>query len=521
MVLLLWLLACNPVSSVALAPGADPAGQPADTAPEALPGDSDPATVEFGCAPQAKDQDVDERDAVVLSFHCTGSTPADAWELVSGPPEAAFDGATGALTWQTDLASGGTWPVVVHAVHGTDREEGTATIWVVDAWDARGNEEINPSTYTMEHGIPVIHLEGVDALEGVGMQPLEVTYRGRPFVGAEGQYRGAASSYYPKKSYRIDFAPDDEFEDEEEGFPKRRSIVLTTLFDDNAYFRQMMVFDIWNLLGEPRPVVTTFVIVYLDRQYQGLYLLGDHLDGEWFEDQGYPEDGNLYKSVDHSANFYETFNGGAKSSWHSGYEKKDGLPDTDFSDLDALVEFVSTASDAEFDAGIADRVDLEDVYDWWALVVFTEADDSGGKNCYLYNDPAAPTFRFEPWDYNHSLGQTWQTERESGRYDYDFGGNNGLFARLIGSETYGPEISERFRTARRTVLANEQMQTLIDSYIERIDDSARRDWDKWGSEYRAYAGWNWRTDWTSHDEEVQYVRDWVEIRTDFIDQWDP
>ena len=41
------------------------------------------------------------------------------------------------------------------------------------------------------------------------------------------------------------------------------------------------------------------------------------------------------------------------------------------------------------------------------------ADDSGGKNAYLYFDPVGGLIHHVPWDFNHSLGQTWQTEREA------------------------------------------------------------------------------------------------------------
>ena len=39
-----------------------------------------------------------------------------------------------------------------------------------------------------------------------------------------------------------------------------------------------------------------------------------------------------------------------------------------------------------------------------------------------------------------------------------------------------------------------------------------RDWERWGSEYRSYGGWSWRSDWTTPEEEVAYIRDWVDDR---------
>jgi spore coat protein H len=514
MVLLLGL-ACS-TGTVSLGTN-DTGAASADTGPEDLPGWED--TAAFGCGPSAADVEVDELERVELQFRCSeGATPSQ-WLLLSGPVGATLDEATGTLTWNTDLASAGEWPVEVEAIQGDQHERGQATIWVADALNEAGNVEPDPLTYTYEYGIPVFHLSVRGALPESGSASVAVTYRGHEFVGTEAQYRGAASSYYPKRSYRVNFAPDDEFKDSAEHFPKRRSIVLTSLFDDNAYFRQKMCFDIWNRISPSRPIATSFTVLYLNGGYVGLYLLGDHIDGEWFEDQGYPEDGNLYKSVDHSANFYSTY-GGAKSSWHSGYEKKEGT-EGDWADLDALVEFVATSADSAFDARIAELIDVEDVYDWWALVLFTEADDSGGKNAYFYNDPAAPLFRYEPWDFNHSLGQTWRTEREPANYAYDFSDSNGLFARLLDSDVYGDVIRQRFADARANELSKPEMQALIDSYIARIDRSARRDWDVWSRQYQSYSGWSWRDDWTDYDEEVAYVRDWIDERWEWIEAWNP
>ena len=512
MLVLLLGFACVK-SSVPLDTGDDTA----ETVDGLIPGED--GGTEFGCDPDATDAEVDELDLATLRFACRGATPAESWALISGPDGAEFDPATGTLTWTTDLASSGTWEVEVAAVRGELAEHGKAKIWVNEATGERGNVEPDPMTYTHEYGVPVFHLSMDRDLPSEGNGPVTVTYRGKRFVGTEAQYRGASSSHYPKRSYRVDFTPDDEFKDNDAGFPNRRSIVLTTTFDDNAYFRQKMCFDVWSLLAPARRIVTAFTVLYVNGEYVGLYLLGDHISGEWFEDQGYPEEANLYKSVDHSANFYSTY-GGPKSSWHSGYEKKEGVEE-DFSDLDAFVEFVATASDAEFDAGIADYVDLEDVHDWWALAIFGSTDDSAGKNAYFYNDPAAPLFRIEPWDFNYSFGQTWQTERKTPDSTDDFGGTNNLFRRLLASDAYGDEIRARLHDALADELSTEEMHALIDSYTALIDRSAEKDWAAWGYEYRTYGGWSWRDDWTDYGEEVDYIREWVEDRANWIERWDP
>ncbi len=513
-VIALLLLSCTPATEIDLGGGNDTGPAPADTAPENVDGAED-----FGCRPEADDIEVDEGEVVSLPFACTGTGVASSWSLVDGPPGAALDDRTGELTWTTDLSSAGAWTIRVAAM-GEGEELGEAVVNVVDAYDAPGNEGVSPGSYLTEYGLPVFHIELPPDINFDDSEPTTITYRGEAYE-VEIQYRGAASSYYPKKSFRVKFPPDHEFKDEDEDFPKRRGIVLTSTFDDNAYFRQKMVYDLWNMQDEARAQIENMmVVVYLDGEYHGLYVLTDHISGEWWEDYGHNEDGSLYKSVDHSANFYSTYGGSTKSSWHSGYEKKEGIPN-DYSDIDAFVQFVAESNDADFDAEIGEMIVLEEFYDWWSLVVFTESDDSGGKNAYLYNDPAAPLWHHAPWDFNHSLGQTWQTDREPATYDYDFTSANNLFKRLLDSRAYGSDMSARFDAQRDTVFHPDTTMALIDGYIERIDKSARRDWDKWQDDYYSYSGWSWRDNWTDYDGEVAYVRQWLQDRHEFVEDWNP
>jgi spore coat protein H len=319
----------------------------------------------------------------------------------------------------------------------------------------------------------------------------------------------------------VSFPADDEFEDDVEGFSKKRKIVLTTLFDDNSYLRQKLCFELWNALDDDRhQVQTMFAVLYVNGEYEGLYMLGDHIDGEYFEDWGYHEDWNLYKAVSHEANFYADYNGTPKSSWHAGYEKQEG-PADDWSDLDAFVEWAATTDEATFRDEIGRRFALDELIDWWILVRFTEADDSGGKNAYLYIDPQESLIHHVPWDFNHSFGQTWQTYREAASTDYDFFWSNNLFYRSLTDAELGPLWEARMRDALAGPLAVAEVEARIDGHLERIAPSIVRDWEKWGAEYRSYGGWSGRTDFTDPDGESAYLRAWIEERHAHMTQWYP
>jgi spore coat protein H len=453
-----------------------------------------------------------EGEELTLRPVCTDVDSGETIEVVGGlPAGATWDPGAGVIRWTPGLADGGRWEVEVEATGKLGVESGIATLWVADAWDAPGNVAVDPYAYTYEHDLPVVHLTRPPSTNSSSYVDSTLIYRGHEF-SIELKYRGAASLGYPKNSYTIKFPPEDEFEDDDEDFDKRRRIVLTTLFDDNSYVRQRLCYDIWNRLdADHHPVQTYHAVVFINGVYEGLYLLGDHIDGEYWEDQGYWEDGNLYKAVNHDANFYD------KGNLAAGYEKKAGEPEGDFSDLTELVAFVARTDETTFRAELPGRVAVPEFMDWWALVRFTEAGDSAGKNSYLYNDPNDPMWHYAPWDFNHSIGQSWQTLRVSATSGDEFKGTNNLFKRMLEDDVLGPELLVRWRDHLENAVSAEELDGVIDDYIDRIDPSARRDWDKWESQYRTYGGWSWRNDWTTYDEEVDYVRSWVADRWAWLD----
>jgi hypothetical protein len=470
-----------------------------------------------GCDPGAPTAYVTEGDEVTVTVGCTGQGTADAFDVPTPPDGATWDPETRTLTWTPGLDQAGRHDVPVVS-DGVFRETGTLRIDVADAWDAPANVPVDPLTYTEELGLPVFHLTRPPDTNADTDVDASLVYEGHTYA-IRLKYRGASSLYYPKNSYTITFPTDDHFEDADEGFDNRRKIVLTTTFDDNSYVRQALCYELWSALDPSRQQIQTmFAPVYINGAYEGLYVVTDHIDGEYWKDNGYTEDADLYKAITHEANFYADYSGAHKATWHDGYTKEEG-PDGDWADLDAFVQWAATASDDDFRAGLGDRFAMNELIDWWILVRFTEADDSGGKNAYLYFDPVGGLIHHAPWDFNHSFGQTWQTEREASDTDYDFYWSNNLFARSLEDPELGPIWRARMRAALDGPLADEAVQARIDAHIARIGLSAARDWDKWQDAYRSYGGWNWRTDWTSYEDEVAYVKEWTSERDAVMNGW--
>jgi spore coat protein H len=468
-----------------------------------------------------------EADLVEFTVGCSGELPTEQAriELLVQPTGASFEPDSSTLSWATGPASGGRADLVfqVDSDDGQVPHAGTVTVWVADDPSQPDNQPVDPSTYTEEWGLPVVHVQpqGLLDQEYVGA---DLWFDGQHYEAGI-KIRGAASAGYPKNSYTLRF-------DGPELVVRRWDVtrdrlVLITTFDDNSYVRQKLIYDQWLAMadywGQSRLTPRTFfAVLYLDGQYRGLYTAIDHPDDEFVGQMGFGDDGNLYKSVNHDANFGpDLANGSPKTSLHAGYEKKEGEPPGDFSDLDALVGFTSLATPQQLVDGADEWLDLREFMDWFLLVHYSASGDSAGKNCYLYNDPGGSGFRYTPWDFNHSWGQNWRTYRVGADDLNDYTWHNRVFASIQAVPETDAELWQRFEQMREDGPFSEQwIEDRVDGYYDQIQPSAERDWAMWANAYYIYGGWagarDQAGDWTDYEGEKAYLYAWLEARAELF-----
>ncbi len=521
-----------------------------------------------------------EGDTVLLQLRCTGDLDSADAEIraESLPDNAIFDDDSLRMSWTTGPADGGKVELVfssrprgatsqVPAVH-------TVTVWVADNPDLPDAVPPQPDAYTEEWGLPVLHLDPV------GMVTQEYTdatvnWQGQE-LPARIKVRGATSSQFPKQSYTLDF---DHEEPILPGFGgvSRDHLVLLANFDDNSHVRQKLTYDLWAAIADfeaakaerhedgqreddededhdeddddgdetgsgdggssdggssetgssgkaadaHRPRLTPrtfFVVVYQERNYQGLYVALDRVDNEFVRQMGLDDQGNLYKSIDHDANFFDVGSDGLpKDTLHDGYEKKEGLPEDDFSDLDALVDFTSTSSLPQLLDDAQRWLDPVEFRDWLLLVHYALAQDSAGKNAWLYREPDQPWFRYAPWDMNHSWGQDHKTRRLSAEKIDDYVDTNKIFAALQVEGAAAEALWARYAELRAGgPFDPDNLRAMVDGYYEEITLSALRDEARWADEYRTYQLWaeerDEDDDWTDFAGEQAYLYQWLDDR---------
>lgn len=468
-----------------------------------------------------------EGQPLELQVTCASGKPATDFELKAEalPPGAVLEPASWGLEWTPAGDQAGLWVLPLTATSRADPQTSeTVDLQISVADNPAGVDQVpvDPTLYLEEWGVPVMHLQPSGALSEAYVATT-ITWRGQSIL-AELKLRGASSLYYAKNSYLLRFPEELELDLNAEGLGTKRRLVLTSTFDDNSYVRQKLAFDTWRDLAsfwedERLTVRTFFVVVYLSGTYHGLYLASDHVDDEFIRQMGLDKTGNVYKAVNHDANFYLTnASGYPKYTLHDGYEKKEGTPvegeDTAFADLDALVAFAGTATHSAFMRQVDFWMHQSEFMDWFLFVHFIAADDSGGKNAYLYNLPSEQEFRYCPWDFNHAFGQAWETSRVPADSYNDFIWTNAIFAHFQNDAAASDVLWSRLQAELATgPLSCASLREKVDAYYAQIGSAAQRDWGVWAESYYAY--WSWSrngSDWTDFEQERALLYQWLEDR---------
>jgi hypothetical protein len=377
-----------------------------------------------------------------------------------------------------------------------------------------------------EDGLPVFHLFLAPSLpEEDGDQQARLVYRGRCYP-LEARVRGNTSRAFPKLSYTLTFPPSALFEDPllGDGFTPRRKLVLISPFNDNSYLRSRLAFTLWNRMAPDHlQVKTGSAILSLNGRYWGLYTAADHINSDMLAAQGLDTEGELFKAVSPEANFSRrTAEGSPKPSLAVGFEKKEGRPKTGpeaYESILALTEFVADVDSETFRAGRTSWMETRDYEDWWIFATLVDANDSVAKNAYHYRAPGAVgTWRFIPWDLDASFGQEWNTRRSAPQILSDFADRNLLFARMLADPSIAEPMRERYRTLLRGELSVEAVLGHMERYARELGPAAKRDEAHWGQDYRDFWRWRHRTDFTTHDQELEYLRQWIRARWHRLEQ---
>jgi spore coat protein CotH len=339
-------------------------------------------------------------------------------------------------------------------------------------------------------------------LEASGSEPAERT--------GKIHLRGAASKNYAKKSYamELDRAIDPL------GMTYGKHWILNAAFIDRSLMRHKLSYDLFLSMSTEKArrhaAESRFVEVYLNKDYQGVYLLMEQVDGQMtglLESlPNEPRRACMYKAINHDANF-------AKAG-HSGFEQKEPDPEAMayWKPLDELHEFILTATEERFREEIGRKVDLENAIDFHLLVLATGNLDGITKNYYLCRElplgDAETKFFFVPWDYDGTFGRNWNATKTA----TDFWLSNNLFDKLMADPAYKKRFVERWRELREKEFSVKTVCGMIDENVRTMGKAPERNAARWASQAGIYP------DALTFAQDAAEMKQWVEKRFAWLDK---
>lgn len=186
-----------------------------------------------------------------------------------------------------------------------------------------------------------------------------------------------------------------------------------------------------------------------------------------------PENGSvLYKAnIDEDTLFFES--GTVKNNFVQVYPKPKDVQR--FEPLVDFVDFVAKSTDKAFVAGIAKRIDLDSVVDWWALVLVSHAEDNVRHNFNMAKSGSGKFYMLS-WDHDGSFGVNW--------FDFEPDTNN-LIRRLthIPATGFNKKLKARWNKLRSTEFRQAKMVSRFSVYIDESNQA--------GAKARNTARWHW------------------------------
>ena len=359
------------------------------------------------------------------------------------------------------------------------------------------------------------------------------------------EYRGASSQVYPKKSFSLEIGTEDDWETGMNtrflNMRKDDDWVMDAAFRDTTFVRHQVGHDLFLAMrsfahkngsgdkkGQAAPRGRLSEVI-LNNRYHGLYMLMEKVDrklvklskidvpedseGEklWQQvDFTIPDNGSvMYKAVNHAGDFY------SRPNLHQGYEQKypKGTNAQRWQPIDDLVSFVANSSRAEFITKIGDKVDVDNIVDYWLLILTIQGKDNNSKNYYIARSKTEKFFLI-PWDMDQSFGMHWTGRREASTDWYPIKQNN-LIRRLSKhTETgFNNKLQARWKQLRAGVLSESALINRFKKYLDlqRINNADKRNFSRWPKSGGSGAGDN-------ELNTIAYIEAWVNKRMAFLDK---
>lgn len=337
--------------------------------------------------------------------------------------------------------------------------------------------------------------------------------------------RGNQSWKLDKKPYRLKFSEDVAlFSDCD---ITNNDWILLASHSDKTFLRDTVTFAMGDALdGIEWSPNTEFVEVYLNGEYNGIYVLTERIEasddkinikegdgddiGFLFELDGYAE-GELYTDYFQVFDFLYTM----QSDFSSPSQIKE------------LETYLTEAYKSVYFGGYEDAlkyIDLDSAIDMYIISEFMVNWDIGFSSFYMYvKEPNGKIFFGPPWDFDFSSGNSNHTINPEGMYigkgytpDNKSGPNNPWFTALMKHDWFKKMVRERWNEV------SDILKETVDScfrYARSNYDQISRNFERWDIlNKRINVEPTVTLRFKSYEENLVYLENWLNRRWSWLDK---
>ena len=271
-----------------------------------------------------------------------------------------------------------------------------------------------------------------------------------------------------KKSFKIDFNK----YVSGQNYDGLKKLNFSNGFKDPTFLREKVFFDVSKAAGVPAPRAN-FANVYFNGTLWGFYTVVEQIDDQFLDWRIGDDDGNLFKA---GSNFGAGPGGGGtpadlvyygdnQSAYEERYELKSNEDENDWTDLIEFIDFINNSSDADFEAGLGDRLELGEYLTSAALDnMFGNFDSYTGsaRNWYIYHNLTTDKWEWVKWDGNESFGSY---PAGGGGGPGGGGGNNPLTLAIDYSDNDRPLLENIFDSPTLYTQYQNKMCVVLENYF--------------------------------------------------------
>ncbi|MDH5400531.1 MAG: CotH kinase family protein, partial [Cyclobacteriaceae bacterium] len=359
------------------------------------------------------------------------------------------------------------------------------------------------------------------------------------------EVRGSSSQMFPKKSFRVETQDSLGLNNNVSllGMPRENDWVLYAPYTDKTLIRNMLAYEISRKMGHYAPRMRLCELL-LNGTYQGVYLLtetvkrdsgrvniaslrdvdiaGDELTGGYIfkVDRPNPQGGN-WTTQHYSPNDL--------SQYSIVYPKPQVLKPEQFNYITDFVQrFESAVWNGDLNdpnSGYPAMVDEQSFMDFFLVNEITKNVDGYRLSTYYYKEKDSNGGKLHAgpvWDFNLGFGNAdyCEGDRTNGwayRFNYTCNSDQVPFywEKIRGSERFVELVKERWANLRSSFLHTDSVFQDIDSLVAVLDEAQQRNFKKWPT----LGTYVWPNPFVgaTYQEEIQYLKDWIFKRLEFLD----